>query len=256
MKKNKIIILATEGKTSNICYHFLDKTFEVDSIIFERSVSRKTFLQRRIKKLGYVHVVGQILFQLIVPKILGIWSKKRIEDIMPEKQFMASPPPSQKTVYVNSVNDQTCIAMLQEKKPDLVIVNGTRIISKKVLSSLDCPFVNIHAGITPYYRGVHGGYWALANQDKERCGVTVHLVDKGIDTGSILKQANIQPTAHDNYNSYPYLQLKEGLQLLKECMPSLLDQTYTIVNSKEKGLLWHHPTLWSYLKNWIKYGVK
>jgi folate-dependent phosphoribosylglycinamide formyltransferase PurN len=32
--------------------------------------------------------------------------------------------------------------------PDLVIVNGTRIISKKVLSSINSKFVNIHVGIT------------------------------------------------------------------------------------------------------------
>ena len=41
----------------------------------------------------------------------------------------------------------------------------------------------MHAGITPQYRGVHGGYWAVVNNDPEHCGVTIHFVDKGIDTG-------------------------------------------------------------------------
>jgi len=249
-------MLATEGKTSNISYHFLNKAFEIEGIIFENTVSRSTFLRRRIKKLGFLRVVGQVLFQLTIAKILNVLSKKRISEIMQENQFDASAPPAQKIVNVNSVNEQECITLLKEKKPDLVIVNGTRIISKKVLSSIDCPFVNIHAGITPFYRGVHGAYWALVNQDIQACGVTVHLVDKGIDTGAILQQANIQPTAQDNYISYPYLQLGVGLQLLKACIPSLLEKTYTVTVNEEKGRLWHHPTLWSYLKNWIKYGVK
>jgi folate-dependent phosphoribosylglycinamide formyltransferase PurN len=72
---------------------------------------------------------------------------------------------------------------LKAINPDLVIVNGTRIISKKVLSSINSKFVNIHVGITPKYRGVHGTYWALVNNDVENSGVTVHFVDEGIDTG-------------------------------------------------------------------------
>ena len=46
-----------------------------------------------------------------------------------------------------------------------------------------CPVINMHAGITLRYRGVHGGYWALAEQHPEWVGTTVHLVDPGIDTG-------------------------------------------------------------------------
>jgi methionyl-tRNA formyltransferase len=44
----------------------------------------------------------------------------------------------------------------------------------------------VHAGITPRYRGTHGGYWVLLNNDPGHCGVTIHLVDPGIDTGSIV----------------------------------------------------------------------
>jgi methionyl-tRNA formyltransferase len=42
-------------------------------------------------------------------------------------------------------------------------------------SSINSKFVNIHVGITPKYRGVHGTYWALVNNDVENSGVTVHL---------------------------------------------------------------------------------
>ena len=61
------------------------------------------------------------------------------------------------------------------------MVNGTRIISSRVLDSIGCPIINTHAGITPRYRGVHGGYWALAEGHPEEVGTTVHLVDKGIE---------------------------------------------------------------------------
>src|SRR5690606_24425483 len=95
--------------------------------------------------------------------------------------------------WVPSVNATQCIDLVQKIEPDIVVVNGTRIISKKVLDAVPVSFINTHVGITPKYRGVHGAYWALACGDTDNCGVTVHLVDKGIDTGGILKQAVIAP---------------------------------------------------------------
>ena len=35
-----------------------------------------------------------------------------------------------------------------------------------MLQSVEAIFVNTHVGITPKYRGVHGGYWSLVKNDK------------------------------------------------------------------------------------------
>ena len=83
-----------------------------------------------------------------------------------------------------------------------------------MLQSLGCPVVNMHAGITPRYRGVHGGYWALAERHPEWVGTTVHLVDPGIDTGAILAQATFDVTDEDTIATYPDLHLIHGLALL------------------------------------------
>lgn len=63
--------------------------------------------------------------------------------------------------------------------PDIVVVNGTRIINEETINCLHVPMINMHMGITPRYRGVHGTYWALTQGDKEHCGVTIHVIDKG-----------------------------------------------------------------------------
>jgi methionyl-tRNA formyltransferase len=73
---------------------------------------------------------------------------------------------------------------------DVIIVNGTRIISSKVLESMPALFINIH-GITLQY----GGAWsilALVSNDKENCGVIVDKLDQGIDTGEIITQCTIK----------------------------------------------------------------
>ena len=58
---------------------------------------------------------------------------------------------------------------------------------------------------------MHGGYWALVSGHPEACGVTVHLVDEGIDSGGILAQSVITPGPADCFVTYPLMQLGVGL---------------------------------------------
>ncbi len=91
------------------------------------------------------------------------------------------------TLCVESINDPAVIDLLRKTEPELVVVLGTSIIKEPVLAAAPC-FVNLHAGITPMYRGAHGQFWAVLNRDFDNVGVTLHFVDKGIDTGAIVKQ--------------------------------------------------------------------
>jgi len=250
-------MLTGGGESSNFMFNGLENSFPISKVIIEGEGSRKKFLQKRIKRLGYIKVFGQILFQLTVPRILLKISKKRIEEIKLQYNLDASDIPVQKIKNVTSVNSKECIAFLQKEKPDLIIVNGTRIISKKVLNCINTTFVNTHVGITPKYRGVHGGYWALANDDSKNCGVTVHLVDSGIDTGGVLFQKTIAPSKKDNFATYTYLQIGEGVQLMKQ---AIADFSENKLNEQEsmttESMIWSHPTLWNYLYNRIFKGVK
>lgn len=256
MQFERIVLLAGKWDTTPIVYHFLQKHFHVDKLIIEEGVPRKEFLKKRVKKLGLANVAGQVLFQLIVAKPLSKISKKRIGAIKKEYNLDGSPIPKHQVIEVSSVNAQECLEQLKAVQPDLVIVHGTRIISKKILLEVNATFINIHAGITPRYRGSHGAYWALANNDKENCGVTVHLVDAGIDTGNVLAQGAIPYTKQDNFVTYPYLQLAEGLKLLKEVIEKLERDEKPVVKNVLDSALWHHPTLWSYLWKRITKGVK
>ena len=51
----------------------------------------------------------------------------------------------------------------------------------------------MHPGICPEYRNAHGCFWALANRDLNKVGMTLLRIDKGVDTG---------PTF--GYYTYPY----------------------------------------------------
>jgi folate-dependent phosphoribosylglycinamide formyltransferase PurN len=257
MKNKKIVLLAGKGESTNIVFNSINKEFGIISTIVEEKENTKTFLKRRIKRLGFFIVFGQILFQIMVAKPLNILSKKRKQEIIDENLLDLSKIPDEKINAVTSVNSSATIALLKDLNPDLVIVNGTRIISKKVLTAINCKFINTHAGITPKYRGVHGTYWALVNEDLKNSGVTVHFVDEGIDTGNIISQHSVIPTKRDNFSTYPWLQLSAGLIILNKAIKDFMEDNLTTQTEKKmESILWYHPTIWKYLYYRIIKGVK
>lgn len=253
----KIVLLAGQGESTSILYNSICRNNNIVNVIVENPVPMHKFLYRRVKKLGVFTVLGQVLFVTFVSRILKMTSKKRKLDIMTMYSLDNSNINPDMITHVESVNSEETQQHLKTINPKIVLVNGTRIISKKTLECIPAKFINIHAGITPLYRGVHGVYWALINGDIDSAGVTVHLVDQGIDTGNILAQGQVTPERSDNFITYPLSQLAEGIDLLVPLLSDILDDKIQILPTpKGKSCLWYHPTFWGYLWNRWKYGVK
>ncbi len=250
-------MLAGDGRSTKLMYNGLKESFRIEKVIIPGPSpgGMKKFLQRRIKRLGYWEVFGQILFQVFCLKLLNITSKKRASEIRKEFNLSETEIPHEIRIDVPSVNSDVCLNTLNELDADIIIVNGTSIISKKILNGVRAIFVNTHVGITPTYRGVHGGYWALASDDKENCGVTVHLVDAGIDTGGILHQGYIEPTKKDNFTTYPLMQTAEGVKMMKLALNDIINDTVSPKIGGSESKLWYHPTIWGYLYTWIAKGI-
>lgn len=67
----------------------------------------------------------------------------------------------------------------------LVSCGYQRLITKEILNYFRGKAINIHAGILPKYKGIHGGIWAQINKEKI-LGSTCHLIDDNFDSGNIL----------------------------------------------------------------------
>lgn len=255
MPAETIVILGTAeaGPALAVCNCLMER-FPVCQIVYEQRESRKEFLQRRIKKLGMLTVAGQIAFQASVVPLLKKLSAGRIAQIKAEFGMRTTPISGQ--VY-SSLNSQEAVDRIKILNPACIVVAGTRILSKEFLQNFRCPIINIHAGITPLYRGVHGAYWALAEKRPELCGVTIHRVDAGIDTGLILAQETFRPGPKDNFVTYPWLQLGVGLQLLARIIPDVIAGRVPIKEPRTaESRLRTHPTVWEYCWHRIVHGVK
>ena len=257
----KIIMIVGDWNYPKMVYQNLQTEFNIEKIIVDNGESTSKLLKRRIKRLGIIHVIGQLLFRIIAVSYIKATSKKRFQEILDKNDIKETDFELEKTIEVTSINSEEGRKLLKKLNPDIVVIVTTRILSKKTLESINAKFINIHSGITPLYRGLHGAYWALINKDMENCGVTVHLVDEGIDTGNILYQESITDsvTSKDNFMTYTYLQLAKALPLLKKAIRDIQSNNITAkVNAKPQidNKLFYHPTLWFYLYNrWFK-GVK
>ncbi len=254
----KIVMLCSHGDSSSLVYNKLSQHFSIEKVIIEDSVSTKNLLKRRIKKLGLMTVLGQVLFVGLVVPFLKKSAADRKKEILndfgasvDDKAMMESGP-----VFVDSVNDKKCIEVLEKIKPDIVVVNGTRIISEEVLNCVNAKFVNLHAGITPKYRGSHGAYWALYNNDAENAGATVHFVDKGIDTGNVIYQSRISVTEKDNFTTYPLLQTCVGVEDEIRAIDDIINDKVKCETVDLPSGLYSHPTIFQYLVKRIFCKIK
>ncbi len=250
-----MLLLGVDGDSTRIVYNRLAMEFGPFPAIIEQQISRRRLLRIRVRKLGFLAVASQLAFMIGVRPIIAHQAKGRIERIKSENRLDTSPIPEQLVSHVASVNSPETIELIAKFDPKVIVVNGTRIISREVLGSTRATFINTHAGVTPKYRGTHGGYWALYNNDPGRCGVTVHVVDPGIDTGDIVAQALIKPTREDSFVTYPYLQVAAALPLLLNAVRRALDGTLQTKAAAGESAVWYHPGLLQYLSGWLR-GVR
>lgn len=75
---------------------------------------------------------------------------------------------------------------ISSSNPDLFVTCDAPIVSSDFLARLTVPAINIHFGISRKYRGTHTVFWPLLKGDYDHIGLTIHLIDNNIDTGTVL----------------------------------------------------------------------
>jgi methionyl-tRNA formyltransferase len=90
---------------------------------------------------------------------------------------------------------------------DMMVARCRVLLAERIFSIPRLGTFVMHPGITPEYRNSHGCFWALANRDLERVGLTLLAIDKGVDTGPVY-----------GYFTYPYDELHESHEVIQKRM--------------------------------------
>jgi len=159
---------------------------------------------------------------------------------------------------IQPVNFRTgeVVEQLAGFKPDLVVVAAFgQILPQSVLDIPKYGCVNIHGSLLPKFRGPSPVAAAIM-AGSEYTGVSIMLMDKGMDTGPVLSRAQISVSPLDTAGSLTRKLSRIGAQLLLDVLPRWLkggitpqpqdnaEATYSRMISKKDGEIdWHLPAL-------------
>ena len=95
---------------------------------------------------------------------------------------------------------------IEKNQYDFIVSFGYRfLLDENVIKSVKRESFNLHIGFLPYNKGAHPNFWS--NVESTPSGVTIHKIDKGLDTGDIIyqKEIPIKKEKHTFASSYKLL---------------------------------------------------
>lgn len=104
----------------------------------------------------------------------------------------------------------------KETDADYVFLFGTSILDEAWLSLFPQRIINLHLGLSPYYRGSATLFWPIANNQIECVGTTIHLAEKRVDSGRILGQIKPELNAGDNYYDINFKAIKYSIDAIPD----------------------------------------
>lgn len=123
---------------------------------------------------------------------------------------------------VGNLNGAEAVRVLSECGADLGIVLGTRILKPSTFGVPRMGCINLHKGRVPEYRGMPPGFWELYD-GASSAGVTVHFVDKGLDTGNIVATGAVPILETDTPESLLQKLHDEGARLIASAVSMIRD---------------------------------
>ena len=104
---------------------------------------------------------------------------------------------------------------LASLNPELFVVFGTPILKPDLFEIAPLGALNAHCSVLPHYRGTHSEFWQCYHQDFSYVGITIHLIDQGVDTGPIC----FQQTAHTTPPCDPHSLRRRNIDLILQNYP-------------------------------------
>lgn len=126
-------------------------------------------------------------------------------------------------------------SLITDFSPDIVISFSNPFIIPKEILSLKTKFINFHPGILPNYKGSLSTVYSLINHESF-VGGTWHYIDKGIDTGNIIKVVKT-PSKNLNVFTLNHKIFSLGIHCLGDIIEKV-NVNYLGITQKKHGTLY------------------
>lgn len=139
-------------------------------------------------------------------------------------------------ILYEDMHSEYSIERLRKLGIDLLFQNGAGIIRQPLINVSKHGVLNVHHGYLPDVRGVASIAWALLEDKPKWCGVTVHFIDEGIDTGAILAWSHVKPCSGEGYESLFCRATLIGAELLAKTIRQIAEGKQTIIKREHSGV--------------------
>jgi methionyl-tRNA formyltransferase len=137
-------------------------------------------------------------------------------------------------------NDSVSVEALKNSRPDVIVFTGGGLIRQPVLDIPRLGVLNCHMGVLPKYRGMDVVEWPLLagdGQSSPELGLTVHFMDRGVDTGPILLERRFSIEAGETFARIRERMEPMMVELMLETVRGLRDEQLSpIAQEADDGL--------------------
>lgn len=221
-------------------------------IIRDGSRRRWQAARRELKRVGALGLLDVIAFRAYARLVHGAddsrWEDGALEELGRRYPANLSDVPR---LAVSSPNSAGAKAFLQRLQPDLVIARCKVLLRQDIFDIPRAGTFVLHPGICPEYRNAHGCFWALANRDLTRVGMTLLRVDAGIDTGPVYLYGTCD--YDEGRESHIVIQQRAVVENLDAIGRTLMavargDDVRPVNTAGRRSAAWGQPRLTSYLR--------
>ena len=106
-------------------------------------------------------------------------------------------------------------------KPDLIISYGCSLIKNELINKFKNRFINLHLGLSPYYKGSATNFWPIVNNELQFLGGTFMYIDNGVDSGPIIHQFRADLKPKDNIHTIGCKIIVKSIEELKKILLNL-----------------------------------
>ncbi len=198
----------------------------------------KTFRQ----KLESIYILWLILepFGFIRNLAIGVW-QSFIKWLGPlglslDKRSIRGAALKYNIPVVNSfdLNSPEFIEKLKQFIPDVIINQSELLLKEEILSVPSIGIINRHASLLPHFRGRLGSFWSHAANPPEY-GVTIHFVDKEIDSGPMIIQKKYSIDQRSSYCKVLDIFFHDAARLMLEALDKIQKKDFVPTPSQYQG---------------------
>ena len=223
-----VILVGGESGNGNPEHRYLVNAFlsrfgdKVTRIISAEPTRRplKTRLKRMLKRGNYAERVRRALYK-------GGYGPD--SEALSAALFDGNPidkmPGGARQSIVSSHNGPDCLALLDQEQPDVIIVYGTAILKAPLFDRARIITLNMHTGLSPWYRGDSTLFWPVFYDDPDHLGVTVHELVAAVDGGDIASTGKVVYEQGDSEADLFAKGVKIGTELYLSAAESALNGT-------------------------------